>query len=196
MKITKNKLRNLIIEALKEEILEEHFPGEGAALDSPARAAQDDMVSRLSGGVQGAIFDVLEEMGADEAVVELLSRVGEMSPEAEAVNAAILSAVRKGSEDYSRKLGLMGGPKPVADVAEATIGQDDVAVAGHTSWSRQAGEDAERARKRDAMAAEAKARLRKDRLAKKTGKPIESDAEKRAKRYRNPEHHHYSESIE
>jgi hypothetical protein len=124
---------------------------------------------------------VLEEMGADTTVVELLSRVGEMSPEAEAVNAAILSAVRKGSEDYNRKLGLMGGPKPVepvADVAEASVHREYDPVtgkpiggvtddAGEVPWSRQAGEDAERAKKRDAMAADALAALKADRLKKK-----------------------------
>ena len=186
------------MEALASRIAES-FPGSESAVGSPARDAQDDIVQQLTVGVQGAIFDILEEMGADEHVVELLSRAGEMSPEAEAVNAAILSGVRKGTENYGRKLGLMGGPKPVQAVAEgeednlaeAGRSSDDAdAIAGHTSWSRQAGEDAHRAKLRAAQVADAKARLRKDRLAKKTGKPVESDAERRAKRYRNPEHYH------
>lgn len=126
MKITKKKIKDMIMEALANRIAES-FPGSESAVGSPARDAQDGMVQQLAAGVQGAIFDILEEMGADEHIVELLSRAGEMSPEAEAVNAAILSSVRKGTEDYGRKLGLMGGPKPVQAVAEGE--EDDLAEA-------------------------------------------------------------------
>jgi hypothetical protein len=260
VKITTKKIKAMIMEAIAAR-LAESFPGSESSVGSPSREAQDAIIQKLSVGVQGAIFDILEEMSADEHIVELLSRAGEMSPEAEAVNAAILSGIRKGTENYSRKLDLMGGPKPMqavvqedmsaladraveaikahlrkaqeaessGDTEEAnrqrerieslkqrlvSAGMEDRlagleidnleeagrssdhadAIAGHTSWSRQAGEDAHRAKLRAAQVADAKARLRKDRLAKKkakkTGKPVESDAERRAKRYRNPEHYH------
>ena len=86
----------------------------------------DDVIQHFTAGVRGAVFDTLEEMSADAHVVELLSRAGEMSPEAEAVNAAILSGVRKGTEDYKNKMHHpLGGIKPVQAVAEGE--EDDLA---------------------------------------------------------------------
>ena len=133
MRLTKSKIRSIIMEELVKQ-LTESFPGSESAVGSPAREAQDAVVQQLSVGVQGAIFDILEEMSADEHVVGLLSRAGEMSPEAEAVNAAILSGVRKGAENYSRKLGLMGGPKPVGAVAEEV--EDDLAEATYDYYGK------------------------------------------------------------
>jgi len=133
VKFTKSKIKDMIMEAIAER-LAENFPGSESAVGSPAREAQGAIIQQLSVGVQGAIFDILEEMSADEHIVDLLSRAGEMSPEAEAVNAAILSGVRKGTENYGRKLGLMGGPKPAQAVAEEL--EDDLAEATYDYYGK------------------------------------------------------------
>lgn len=114
--------------------LTESFPGSESTVGSPAREAQEAVIQKLTVGVQGAIFDILEEMSADKQIVDILSRAGEMSPEAEMVNAAILSGVRKGTENYSRKLDMMGGPKPVGAVAEEV--EDDLAEATYDYYGK------------------------------------------------------------
>lgn len=107
MKITKERIRDLVIETLAEQ-LSESFEG------VPSHSADTDMlVSNLAKAIRGSVYDALEESGADDNSLDLLTNIGEMSPEAEAINAAILSAVRQGAVDYKEKIHHpLGGVKP------------------------------------------------------------------------------------
>lgn len=106
MKITKNQLRRIIKEErakLLREDWKEDLPPPGANRKAYMNTDASDMASVY---IQGAVFDGLEEMGltadqADEIISMLISRPDTLE-----------KALKAGAEDYKRKLGMTGKPKP------------------------------------------------------------------------------------
>jgi len=105
MKITKRQLRRIIKEE-KEKLLREsmeELPPPGAGRKAAINTDASDMANVY---IQGAVFDGLEEMGltadqADTIIGMLISRPDMLG-----------KALKAGAEDYKRKLGMTGRPKP------------------------------------------------------------------------------------
>ena len=105
MKITKRQLRRIIKEEKQKLLREsmEELPPPGADRKSPVNTDASDLANFY---IQTAVFDGLEEMGltADQAdaIISMLAARPDM----------IEKALRAGAEDYKRKLGMTGRPKP------------------------------------------------------------------------------------
>ena len=105
MKITKRQLRRIIKEE-KQKLLRENMeelPPPGA---DRKPVSSTDAIILADDYIQGAVFDGLEEMGmtaeqADEIIRQLHSRPDMLK-----------QALSNGLEDYKRKLGMTGKPKP------------------------------------------------------------------------------------
>ncbi len=106
MKITKRQLRRIIKEEkakLLREDWKEDLPPPGAGRKAPVNTDASDLANFY---IQSAVFDGLEEMGltadqADTIIGMLIAR-----------SDILEKALKAGSEDYKRKLGMTGRPKP------------------------------------------------------------------------------------
>ena len=105
MKITKNQLRRIIQEETQKILREamEELPPPGA---DRKPVASTDAIILADDYIQAAVYDGLEEMGltagqADTIIGMLISRPDMLE-----------KALRAGVEDYKRKLGMTGRPKP------------------------------------------------------------------------------------
>ena len=102
MKITKRQLRRIIKEEKQKLLREsmEELPPPGADRKSPVNTDASDLANFY---IQTAVFDGLEEMGLTaDAIISMLAARPDM----------IEKALRAGAEDYKRKLGMTGRPKP------------------------------------------------------------------------------------
>jgi len=109
-KLTKEQMREMTRDfvrgAIKTKMINEsmeELPPPGAGRKP---VSSTDAIILADDYIQGAVFDGLEEMGmtaeqADETIRSLLSRPDMLQ-----------QALSRGLEDYKRKLGLTGKPKP------------------------------------------------------------------------------------
>ena len=105
MKITKRQLRRIIREE-KEKLLREsmdELPPPGADRMPPTSTDANDIAYVY---IQGAVFDGLEEMGLDEDGANQIIRQLYNRPD------MLKKALADGLNDYKRKLGMTGQPKP------------------------------------------------------------------------------------
>lgn len=105
MKITKEQLRRIIREE-KERLLREsmeELPPPGADRKTPTSTDANDLAYVY---IQGAVFDGLEEMGLDENSANEVVRQLYNRPD------MLKQALAAGLNDYKRKLGMTGRPKP------------------------------------------------------------------------------------
>ena len=106
MKITKRQLRRIIKEE-KQKLLREGWEDD---LPPPGhdrkRPISTDASALASEYIQGAVFDGLEEMGLDENAADEVIRQLYNRPD------KLKQALADGLNDYKRKLGMTGRPKP------------------------------------------------------------------------------------
>ena len=105
MKITKRQLRRIIKEE-KAKLLREsmdELPPPGADRKPPTST---DAIMLVDDYIQSAIFDGLEEMGLDEDGANEIIRQLYNRPD------MLKKALADGLNNYKRKLGMTGRPKP------------------------------------------------------------------------------------
>tara|TARA_B100001057_G_scaffold393840_1_gene402868 strand:+ start:2187 stop:2513 length:327 start_codon:yes stop_codon:yes gene_type:complete len=105
MKITKRQLRRIIKEEKAKLLREsmEELPPPGADRKS---STSTDAIVLVDDYIQAAVFDGLEEMGLDERGANEIIRQLYNRPD------MIKKALANGLNDYKRKLGMTGRPKP------------------------------------------------------------------------------------
>ena len=105
MKITKRQLRKIIREEKARLIREsmEELPPPGA---DRMRPVSTDATILTDDYIQAAVFDGLEEMGLDEDGANEIIRQLYNRPD------MLKKALADGLNDYKRKLGMTGKPKP------------------------------------------------------------------------------------
>ena len=105
MKITKRQLRRIIKEE-KAKLFRENMEELPPPVAGRQPVSSTDAIILADDYIQSAVFDGLEEMGmtaeqADETIRRLISRPDMLE-----------QALSSGLEDYKRKLGMTGKPKP------------------------------------------------------------------------------------
>ena len=105
MKITKRQLRRIIREEKQKLLREsmEELPPPGV---DRKPAASTDAIILADDYIQVAVFDGLEEMGLDENGANEVVRQLYNRPD------MLKKALAAGLNDYKRKLGMTGRPKP------------------------------------------------------------------------------------
>ncbi len=105
MKITKRQLRRIIKEEkakLLREDWQDDLPPPGA--DRKPSISTDAAI--LTDYIEGAVFDGLEELGADVEQADEIIRQLHNRPD------MLKEALANGLHDYKKKLGMTGKPKP------------------------------------------------------------------------------------
>ena len=105
MKITKRQLKRIIKEEKAKLLREsmEELPPPGHDRKVPVNTDANDLAYVY---IQGAVFDGLEEMGLDEDSANEIIRQLYNRPD------MLKKALADGLNDYKRKLGMTGRPKP------------------------------------------------------------------------------------
>ena len=105
MKITKRQLRRIIKEEKTKLLREnmEELPPPGAGRKAVVNTDTYDIANTY---IQGAVFDGLEEMGMTAEQADVIIAGLQSRPD------IIEKALKAGAEDYKRKLGMTGRPKP------------------------------------------------------------------------------------
>lgn len=105
MKITKRQLRRIIKEERAKLLREsmEELPPPGA---NRKPVSSTDAIILADDYIQAAVFDGLEEMGLDENGANEVVRQLYSRPD------MLKKALAAGLNDYKRKLGMTGKPKP------------------------------------------------------------------------------------
>jgi hypothetical protein len=105
MKITKEKIRELVVEQLSEAM--------GYQLRTNRPEAIDKDIPYISGAIRDAVFDALEELSYTTLQAEKFRARLDMDPDFTDASEEYKNPVGRAVEDYLRKLELMGGkPKP------------------------------------------------------------------------------------
>ena len=105
MKITKEKIRELVVEQLSEAM--------GYQLRTNRPEAIDKDIPYISGAIRDAVFDALEELGFTYLQATDFRARLDMDPDFTSGGRETADPVGRAVEDYLRKLELMGGkPKP------------------------------------------------------------------------------------
>lgn len=105
MKITKEKIRDLVVEQISEAM--------GYQLPPMRPESIDKDIPYISGAIRDAVFDALEELSFTALQAEDFRARLDMDPDFTSGGQETADPVGKAVEDYLRKLDLMGGkPKP------------------------------------------------------------------------------------